>query len=271
VSLVSGDPPSGAGSDPVASGTRDAADPAEAIAAATASLLAGIAQARNPLAAEQVMCETFAAVEAGLPDDADEEERLQTLTMALGQVTGHAQELASMDALALLRICSVLGPATSRAAASQGLPRLAAAGVADRPWAGRVGRPTMLRAWRYGDLLGAQSSVGVLFDYRGREHALMVLVDHLLGGGIKDCWVAEGRPAKEMRDTVAAAMASNPTTFFKDIDAAAVAGLLGSALTSPPCPEQEDQIEDVARYLYLVRARVEHVAELAGVLPVETP
>jgi len=66
------------------------------------------------------MCTTFAAVEAGLPDDADEEERLEALTMALGQVIGHAQELASVDALALLRICSVLGPASSRAAASQG-------------------------------------------------------------------------------------------------------------------------------------------------------
>jgi hypothetical protein len=122
----------------------------------------------------------------------------------------------------------------------------------------------MLRAWRYGDVFGAQSSVGVLFDYRGREHALMVLVDHLLGGGIKDCWVVEGRSAKAMRNAVAAAMASEPTAFFEDIDAVAVAALLGSALTSPPCPEQADQIEDVANHLYLVRARVEHVAKLAG-------
>jgi len=99
----------------------------------------------------------------------------------------------------------------------------------------------------------------------------MVLVDHMLGGGIKDCWVAEGRPAKEMRDTVATAMASSPTTFFEDIGAAAVTELLGSTLTSPPCPEQADQIEDVARHLYLVRARVEHVAGVAGVTPVDTP
>jgi hypothetical protein len=141
---------------------------------------------------------------------------------------------------------------------------LAAGGVADRPWAGRVGHPTMLRAWRFGDVFGAQSSVGVLFDYRGREHVLMVLVDHLLGGGIKDCWVCEGRPVKQTRNTVAAAMASKPDTFFEDIDAAAVAGLLGSALANPPCPEQADQIEDVAKHLYLVRARVELVAQLAG-------
>lgn len=263
--MVSRNPPSGEGSDPVAGGlSRDINAQAEPIAAVTASLLAGIAEARSPLAAELVLCGAFAAVEAGLPDDADEEERLDALTLMLGQVIGHAQALATEDALALLRVCSVLGPVTSRAAAGEGAGALVAAGVADRPWAGRVGRPTMLRAWRYGDVFGAQSSVGVLFDYRGREHALMVLVDHLLGGGVKDCWVAEGRPAKEMRNKVAAAMASEPTTFFEDIDAASVAGLLGSALTNPPCPEQEDQIADVATHFYLVCARVEHVAQLAG-------
>src|SRR5674476_1638788 len=63
------------------------------------------------------------------------------------------------------------------------------------------GRPEMLRAWRYGDVFGAQSSVGVLFDYRGREHVVMVLVDHLLGGGVKDCWVSEGLAAKDMRNS----------------------------------------------------------------------
>jgi hypothetical protein len=48
-------------------------------------------------------------------------------------------------------------------------------------------------------MFGVQSPVGALFDYQGREHALMVLVDHQLGGGIKDCWVCEGRAAKEIK------------------------------------------------------------------------
>lgn len=265
LSLVKTTLPSGAGSDLFADGLARAANaPAELIDAATTSLLAGMAEARGPLDAELVMCAAFAAVEAGLPDEADEEERLEALTLLLGQVIGHAQTLATVEALALLRVCSVLGPATSRAAAAEAAGQLAAVGVADRPWASRVGRPTMLRAWHYGDEFGAQSSVGVLFDYRGREHALMILVDHLLGGGIKDCWVAEGRPAKEMRDTVATAMAGNPETYFEDLDAVAVAGLLGSALANPPCPEQPDQVEDVAKHLHLVQARLEHVAKLAG-------
>ena len=120
------------------------------------------------------------------PSPSDEQERREALVLMLGQVIGHAETLASVEALALLRVCSVLGPATSRNAARASAGRLAAAGVADRPWAGRVGSPAVLRAWRNGDVFGSQSSVGVLFDYRGREHAVMVLVDHMLGGGVKD-------------------------------------------------------------------------------------
>jgi len=263
--LVSSDSPSAEGSEQASGGLAGDVDaPYGLIGAATASLLAAIAQARSALAAELVLCGAFGAVETGLPDDADEQERLEALALMLGQVIGYGEMIASVEALALLRVCSVLGPAKSRSAARESAGRLAAAGVADRPWAGRVGRPEMLRAWRYGDVFGAQSSVGVLFDYRGREHVVMVLVDHLLGGGVKDCWVSEGRAAKDMRNSVAAAMAGDPDTFFEDINAAAGAALLGSALACPPCPEQADQIEDVNNHLHLVRARVEHLTQLAA-------
>jgi len=263
--LVSSDPPSGEGSGRASSGLAgDVEAPDGLIGAATASFLAVIAEARSPLEAELVLCAAFGALETGSPDDADEQERHEALALMLGQVIGHSEMIASEEALALLRVCSVLGPPTSRSAARESAGRLAAAGVADRPWAGRVGRPEMLRAWRYGDVFGAQSSVGALFDYRGREHAVMVLVDHLLGGGVKDCWVSEGRTAKDMRNSVAAAMAGDPDTFFEDIDAAAVAALLGSALACPPCPEQADQIEDVNNHLHLLQARVEHLAGLSA-------
>jgi hypothetical protein len=263
--LVRSDPPSAEGSEQASGGLPGDVDaPDWLVGAATASLLAAISEARSALAAELVLCEAFGAVETGLPDDADDQERPEALALMLGQVINHGEMIASAEALALLRVCSVVGPATSRSAARESAGRLAAAGVADRPWAGRVGRPEMLRAWRYGDVFGAQSSVGVLFDYRGREHVVMVLVDHLLGGGVKDCWVAEGRAAKDMRNSVAAAMAGDPDTFFEDIDAAAVVALLGSALVCPPCPEQPDQIEAVSNHLHLVRARVEHLARPAA-------
>ena len=154
--LVSSDPPSTDGSEQASGGLAGDVDALDGlIDAATATLLAAIAEARSALAAELVLCEAFGAVESGLPDDADEQERLEALALMLGQVIGHSEMIASVEALALLRVCSVLGPATSRSAARESAGRLATAGVADRPWAGRVGRPEMLRAWRYGDVFAA--------------------------------------------------------------------------------------------------------------------
>jgi len=237
------------------------------LSAVTGSLLEAIAGARSPLEAELVLCGVFGTLEQGLDDDADDQERAQALIVLLGQVITDAQRLATAEASGLLRVCAVLGPVQTRAAAGEAAGGLAAAGVPERSWAPRVGHPMMLRAWRYGDVFGAQSSIGVLFDYQGREHVVMVLVDHLLGGGVKDCWVAQGRAAKGMRNQVAAAMAANPTTFFEDLDAATAAEHLRSALANPPCPEQDDQVQDVAANLYLVRARTDLLARLAGLPP----
>ncbi len=243
--------------------------PDELIGSATASLLTEIGQARTALAAELVLCGAIGAAEAAAPAGADEQERLRALTEMLGQVIGHAEKVASPEALALLRVCSVLGPATRRAEASDGADRLAAAGVGDRPWASRVGRPQVLRAWRNGDVMGTQSSIGVLFDDNGREHAVMVLMDNLLGGGVKDCWVAEGRRVRQLRNRVASSMAGKPDAYFEDLGTAATAELLGPALARPPCPVQPDQIEDVRAHLHLVHSRVAHLARLAGTPPVD--
>ena len=82
-------------------------------------MLAAIAEARSPLAAELVPCGAFGAVETGLPDDADEHERLEALALMLGQVIGYGEMIASVQALALLRVCSVLGPAKSHSEAER--------------------------------------------------------------------------------------------------------------------------------------------------------
>lgn len=63
------------------------------------------------------------------------------LAPMLWRVIGHAETLASVEALAVLRVCSAWG--RERAAPRRGTARdsadwLAAAGVADRRWAGRV-------------------------------------------------------------------------------------------------------------------------------------
>jgi hypothetical protein len=133
------------------------------------SLMTAVAEARAPLAAELVLCRVLGMLATGMEgDDADHADAVNEL---VGTVTGHCEQVGTADALAVLRVCSVLGPDLTRAAAGVAADRVAGAGVPDRPWAARLGRPAALRAWRYGDVFGTQSSVGVLFDDQGREHA----------------------------------------------------------------------------------------------------
>jgi hypothetical protein len=107
----------------------------------------------------------------------------------------------------------------------------------------------------------------VLFEDLGREHALMVLVDHNLGGGIKDAWIAEGRQAKGLRNRIADELGDRPDAVFEDVDLATAVGVLRVALACPPCPVQDDQIEDVATNPFMVRSRTDRLAELVGPLP----
>jgi hypothetical protein len=244
----------------LAPGDAVLADLAKAV---TDSLAAEIARVRTPLAAEMVLCEAFRLIAHGTPENADDQERVEAETALLHQVIEHAEFAGTPDALGLLRVCTTLGPNATRSAAREAADRTAGNGAADRSWAALVGHPDLLRAWHYGDVFGSQASVGALFDYRGREHILMVLIDHGLGGGVKDSWVAEGRRARGMRDEIAAKMAGDDEAFFEDVDAAALAQLLEIALAQAPCPEQPDQIDDVAAYLHLTRSRTEHLARLA--------
>nr|WP_281289142.1 hypothetical protein [Leekyejoonella antrihumi] len=239
-------------------------DPQEAVAVAATSLIAEIKGVRNPLEAELMLSTALAAMDMGAPDDIDEQQLLDTLTFMLGEVIGYAESLGSQEALALLRGASVIGPEASRGAARASAERLAGGGVPDRPWAARVGRPQLLRAWRYGDIFGQQESVGVLFDDRGREHAVMVLIDHVLGGGVKDCWVAEGKLVKRLQKDVGRLRAGTDETFFEDLDAAKAVEVLEAALAQPPCPADAEQVEDLGLHLPLLRARTDHLRELAA-------
>lgn len=236
----------------------------EGAEAITVAIAAQLAQARNPLAAELVLCNVFRFLEAAAPEKADEQDRLDARFNLLVRVIAHAEGMASSDGLSVLRVCESLGPDVTRAAAGAAAARVAAAGVADPPWAAAIGRPTLLRAWHYGDVFGSQASIGAQFSYPGRDHALMILVDYGLGGGIKDCWVADGRAARDLRDVIGRTLGQNVDAFFDDVDAATLADLLGAALAAAPCPVQEDQIEDVSANLYLARSRAEHVARLAA-------
>jgi len=223
-------------------------------------MVRSVAAARSPLDAELALSPVLGMVDRMGPEEATPEQRVAMRRDLLTGLIAWAQSAASPGALAFLRVAAVLGETATRLLAGSAADQLAASGVPDRPWAGALGRPALVRAWWYGDTFGDQESVSLQYDYHHREHTLSVLIDHQLGGGVKDCWVAEGNRTRGLRERTAAQMARNPMALFEDIDASRALQILRAALGCPPCPVDEDQVEDVARFLELLRSRVTALA-----------
>ena len=81
-----------------------------------------------------------------------------------------------------------------RGIASRAAAALAAAGVADPPWAATIGRVRVAACWRLADVFGDQASLLSVFGYGRREHGLVALVDfNHLGGWVKDLFVTLSR------------------------------------------------------------------------------
>jgi hypothetical protein len=224
-------------------------------------MVRAVAAARTPLDAELAFGPVLGMLDRLAPEESTPQERAAMRHDLLSGLISWAEAAASPGALAFLRVAAVLGDPQPRHQAGAAADRLAASGVPDRPWVSALGRPALVRAWWYGDVFGNQESVALLYDYHHREHTLSVLIDHELGGGVKDCWIAEGRKTRGLRDRTAAEMADNPMATFEDIDAERAVETLGAALRCPPCPVEPDQVEDVTACLEILRARV---ATLAG-------
>ena len=219
-------------------------------------MVRAVAAASTPLAAELALSPVLGMLDRMAPEESTPADRAAVRRDLLSGLIAWAESTASPDALALLRVAAVLGDPETRQQAGSAADRVAASGVQDRPWAGVLGRPTLIRAWWYGDVFGDQESVALQYDYHHREHTVSVLIDHQLGGGVKDCWVAEGHRTRGLRERTAARMAENPVALFEDIDAAHAVQVLSTALNHPPCPVEDDQIEDVTHSLEILRSRV---------------
>ncbi len=226
-------------------------------------MVSAVAAARTPLDAELALSPMLGMFDRMAPEESTTQQRAAMRQDLLAGLIAWAQSAASPGALSFLRVAAVLGDPATREQAGSAAERMAASGVRDRPWAAVLGRPELVRAWWFGDVFGNQESVSLQYDYHHREHTLSVLIDHQLGGGVKDCWVAEGRLTRGLRNRTAAEMAENPMSLFEDIDAARAVQILQTGLSHPPCPVESDQIEDVTRCLEILRARVAALAESA--------
>jgi hypothetical protein len=205
----------------------------------------------DPLEAELCGAEFLGVIRRLVPGEPD-------LAEVVTEMIAEVETWGTREAMAMASVLAVLGPGEVRSAASAAAARLAASGLAAPSWASGLGRPTIGTCFGYADPFGEQQAIALCFSYGRKRHAVCVLIDHVLGGGIKDCFVS-ARPdqvrARYRRSAQGLGVAC------EDYSPAEAAAILGRALDREPCPEQPDQIEDVGDHLELLRSRLELLSE----------
>jgi hypothetical protein len=164
-----------------------------------------------------------------------------------------AEEDATPESLALLRILAAIGSPELHKAATDAAERVTGQGVSDQAWATEIGAPAVRKCWHFGDVGGRQESVTATFGYGEAEHALSVLIDHGNGGRIKDAWISD---ATGLLDKTWLAADGDPLIIFEEIEAADAGGRLQRALTAGEAPGKPDEADDLTAHRALLHARV---------------
>src|SRR6266516_4101735 len=224
-----------------------------------ASMLAADASPEQLLEALQAAPDPFELLdqlgEAGLLPSGDAD-----LAEIVTAMIGQAEAEGSPEAMAMVTVLAVMGPGDARSAASGAAARLAAAGLAVPPWAAGLRKLKIGRCFGYVDFFGEQETIALCFSYGRKRHAIAVLIDHVLGGGVKDCFISD------QPDQIRAQYRRSAQQFgleCREYSPAEAASILARALAREPCPEQPDQVEDVGERLDLLRSRLE-VLSAAG-------
>lgn len=207
-----------------------------------------------PLSAELCGAEFLGMVRRLAANESD-------LPEMLGMMIGQAEASGLPEALAMLRTLTVVGPERIRQDAVEAAERMVAAGLTDCSWVGELGAPKVRRCFGYSDFFGEQESIALTFGYGRKQHAVVVLIDHVLGGGVKDCFVTDQvRRIRSQYEEIT----ERTLCELVDYEPEHAHLIISRALNKPPCPVQPDQIEDVGSYLPLLRSRA---ALLAGDRP----
>jgi len=221
-------------------------------------VLAGV---REPIDAELWGSDMIGAVSghspAGAGAGAGSDDAAEVMAELATSLVPAAEQEASPEALALLRVLGAIGSPVLRDAATEAAERVVANGVPDPEWATSIGSPVVGRCWHYSDVGGRQESVTVSFGYGAAEHALSVLIDHGHGGKIKDAWVDD---AKGLLDKTWLAADNDPLIVFEPIAAGDARDRLTKAVAAGECPSKPDEADDLTGHRALLRARVRYLA-----------
>lgn len=220
------------------------------IASIYATVAHDVGKVRNAFDAELGVAEWFGMTTAMIEAGADpSSEALADFSGALVDV---ARAAGTTEALALLRALSAMTGTPVAEVADSAAAELAAE-LPDRAWVKTMSRLEPTTALRYGQPDGGQESLVLGFRYGSREHAISVLIDHGLGGGVKDCWLTDKPDV--IRQQIAAMADLEPLMEVDPVDWVTAERVLAAALSRPTCAVEPDQLEDVQAYLPLLRRR----------------
>jgi len=169
-------------------------------------------------------------------------------------IVAAAEEAGTSEALATLRVLGAVGPPQLRAAASSAAGRLSAHGVGEPAWAAAIGAPSPGQCWSYGDARGQQEAVTMSFWYADTGHVVSVLLDRDQGGGIKNVWVG---PSEGVLERTREMSVRDSTMVFEMITQADARGRMDRAIAAGECPQQPDEVGNVASRRAILRARVD--------------
>jgi hypothetical protein len=226
-------------------------EPSQAFGVVLSEAQEVLSHIHEPVDAELWGSDMIGALSGAANDMAD------VMTVLTTSLVPAAEQAATPEALALLRIFGAIGSPELRSAATAAAERVTALDVPDPDWAAIIGSPAVGECWHYGDVGGRQESVTMSFAYGNSEHALSVLIDHGNGGRIKDAWVGD---AAGLLDKTWLAAESDPLIVFETIDAADARERLERAVSAGESPEKPDEADDLAAHRALLHARLRFLA-----------
>jgi hypothetical protein len=209
---------------------------------------------RRPIDAELWGSDMIGALSRRPAGDASGAEVMAELATSLVPA---AEQAATPEALAVLRVLAAIGSPALRQAATEAAGRVTARGVPDPDWATAIGRPEVGQCWHYSDAGGRLESITVSFGYGDAEHALSVLIDHGKGGAIKDAWVDE---AAGLLDKTWLATSGDPLVIFEELEPADARQRLARAVAAGECPGKPDEADDLTAHRALLHARLRYLA-----------
>jgi hypothetical protein len=204
---------------------------------------------RSPLDAELIVSEILGSWYGRRADDGDVEE-------VIGEaLVDHAARAGTPAALALLTGMAYLGTTRQAAKAERAALGLMDRGVARPGWADRVGMVAPAECHVSRDVYGDQDSIVCTYTYGGEErHALVILVDHNMGGMVRDAWVSS--QVDRLLEHCRVEGRESPLMRFEALAPRATRALLEAALAVTHNADDPPVSDTFGSYHAFVRARV---------------